>query len=134
MTLMHPSAIWLYLAQFFTQDVLASLMTADRTTRALLGERVAASLEQYRELDFRFLHPEGGTAERLWRRTVADHIRVLRIGPYFVCDALAGSRDLSFTDTVSCCLAWKTREDFALCIRDDHVGDLDAAGTSWSTI
>ncbi|KAJ7708777.1 hypothetical protein B0H17DRAFT_1191273 [Mycena rosella] len=202
---MHPSAIWLYLAQFFTRDVLASLMTADRSTRALLGERVAASLEvQYRDLDFRFLHLEDGTVERLWKRAVADRIRVLRIGPYFVCDALAGSRDLSFTDAMQRVgrllarfrhieeyhILWHERptmstvrpvasncdqlsdtlglasailavpfsstpyihtltvelsldkaehlflptvvlpslEDFTLCIRDDHVGDLDAAG------
>ncbi|KAJ6561136.1 hypothetical protein DFH09DRAFT_1160551 [Mycena vulgaris] len=101
MTLMHPSAIWLYLAQFFTRDVLVSLMTAECDTRALLEDRVAASLEEeYRELDFRFLHLEDGTAERLWKRAVADRVRVLRIGPYFVRDALDSSQDLPLRETL----------------------------------
>jgi hypothetical protein len=71
MTLMHPSTIWLYLAQIFTQDVLNqlfSLLTADCTTggRGMLEERVAALLEEeYRELDFRFQHLGDGTATRL---------------------------------------------------------------------
>ncbi|KAJ7132249.1 hypothetical protein C8R44DRAFT_46346 [Mycena epipterygia] len=98
MTLMHPSAIWLYLAQFFPRDVLASLMTADRVTRAILEQRVDETLdEQYRELDFRFLHLADGTAGRLRMRAVADRVRVLKIGPYFVCDAL-DSKDPPFRD------------------------------------
>ncbi|KAJ7027853.1 hypothetical protein C8F04DRAFT_71375 [Mycena alexandri] len=88
MTLMHPSAIWLYLAQFFTRDVLAQLMVP-YTTRAVLSDRVAASLEElYHEVDFRFLHLGDGTTRRLGKRVVADRVRVLSIGPYFVCDAL----------------------------------------------
>ncbi|KAJ7777360.1 hypothetical protein B0H16DRAFT_955477 [Mycena metata] len=88
MTLMHPSAIWLYLAQFFTRDVLAQLMIP-YTTRASLSDRVAASLEElYHDVDFRFLHLADGTARRLRKRPVADRVRVLSIGPYFVCDAL----------------------------------------------
>ncbi|KAJ7156860.1 hypothetical protein C8R43DRAFT_997442 [Mycena crocata] len=101
MTLMNPSALWLYLAQFFTRDVLVGLMTADCTTRALLGERVDKSLdEQYREVDFRFLHLADGTARRLWKRAVADRVRILRIGPYFVCDALDGRQGRPFSDAV----------------------------------
>ncbi|KAJ7460745.1 hypothetical protein FB451DRAFT_1270192 [Mycena latifolia] len=100
MTLMHPSAIWLYLAQFFTQDVLVSLMRADCTIRSL-DDRVAASLEdQYRDLDFRFLHLGDGTARRLRKRVVANRVRVLRIGPYFVRDVLDSSQDLPFEEAV----------------------------------
>ncbi|KAJ7035500.1 hypothetical protein C8F04DRAFT_1097464 [Mycena alexandri] len=98
MTLMHPSAIWLYLAQFFTRDVLAQLMVP-YTTRALLSDRVAACLEElYHEVDFRFLHLGDGTTRRLGKRVVADRVRVLSIGPYFtaqiVADILARFRNI----------------------------------------
>ncbi|KAJ7886042.1 hypothetical protein B0H13DRAFT_2044687 [Mycena leptocephala] len=84
MTLMHPSAIWLYLAQFFTRDVLVN----------------CASLEElYSEVDFRFLDLENGTSQRLWNRAVADRVRVLSIGPYFVCDALESSQGRHFRET-----------------------------------
>ncbi|KAJ7789090.1 hypothetical protein B0H14DRAFT_2945863 [Mycena olivaceomarginata] len=177
MTLMHPSGIWLYLAQFFTRDVLAGLMTADYTSRAMLSRGVEASLEElYRQVDFRFLYLEDGTTKRLWKRAVADRVRVLSIGPYFVCDALDNSRrqplsrtsqivrallarfrnlenyhilwherptttlrrDAPKYDDATLCLAsaflaasaffCAILEEFSLCIRDDHAGDLDAAG------
>ncbi|KAJ7746809.1 hypothetical protein DFH07DRAFT_832469 [Mycena maculata] len=101
MTSMHPSTIWLYLARFFPRDVLLGLMAADCTARALLEQRVASSLKElHREIDFRFLHLMDGTAGRLWNRAVADHLRVLRIGPYFVCDALDHSKNVPFRHTV----------------------------------
>ncbi|KAJ7272614.1 hypothetical protein B0H12DRAFT_588574 [Mycena haematopus] len=98
MALMHPSVIWLYLAQFFTRDILVNLMTA--TTHAVLSERVEASLEKlYREVEFRFLDLEDGTFQRLWRRAVADRVRVLSIGPYFVSDALDNNQRQPFSRT-----------------------------------
>ncbi|KAJ6612310.1 hypothetical protein B0H10DRAFT_2053217 [Mycena sp. CBHHK59/15] len=91
MTVMHSSTLWFYFAQFFTHDILVGLMTAGLAT-PLLGTRVDETLqEQYREVDLRFLHLENGMAERLRKRAVADRVRVLRIGPYFVCDALDSS-------------------------------------------
>ncbi|KAJ7626287.1 hypothetical protein DFH06DRAFT_737426 [Mycena polygramma] len=201
MTLMHHSAIVNYLVDLFTRDVLEGLL-AGCTSRALLGERVDAELEeQYREVDLRFLHFEDGTAQRLWNRAVADRVRVLSIGPYFVCDALDNSQARRFKDTIriaralvtrfrnleKCHILWHERptatlrraprkhlpdtlrlasgflaapfssarhlrtlkiecsldkaehlflrtavlprlEEFTLCIRDDHAGNLDAAG------
>ncbi|KAJ7230575.1 hypothetical protein GGX14DRAFT_411470 [Mycena pura] len=88
MTLMTSSTIWHYLAQFFAQDVLAALMAADCTSRVVLNERVAESLdEHYREFDLR-------------KRTVVNRVRILRIGPYFVCDALDRRQEHPFRDTV----------------------------------
>ncbi|KAJ6581071.1 hypothetical protein B0H19DRAFT_1251328 [Mycena capillaripes] len=203
MTLMHPAAILSYLAHLFTRDVLARLV-ADCTSHAILSKRVEESLEElYREIDFRFLHLEDGTSERLWNRAVADRVRVLSIGPYFVSDALDSSQDRQFKDTARIVrgllarfrnvekyhILWHERptgtlrrirpkhnnwannlrlasnflavpftsarclrtltiecsldkaehlflpsillprlEEFTLCIRDDHAGDLDAAG------
>ncbi|KAJ7173642.1 hypothetical protein C8R46DRAFT_1083486, partial [Mycena filopes] len=88
MTVMHAPEIWLYLAQFFPRDVLAGFMV-DYSTPALLNDGVVASLDElYREVDFRFLHLGDGTARRLCQRAVADRVRVLTLGPYFICDAL----------------------------------------------
>ncbi|KAF7370958.1 F-box domain-containing protein [Mycena sanguinolenta] len=202
MALMHPSVIWLYLAQFFPRNVLVALMTADYATRAMLSEHVEASLQElYREVELRFLHLEDGTVQRLWRRAVADRVRMLSIGPYFVCDALDNNQRRPFSRTSRTVRAllvrfrnlekyhilWHERptatllrvaptyddstlslasaflaapfssaqflriltvecsldkaehlflptivlprlEEFNLCIRDDHAGDLDAAG------
>ncbi|KAF8196883.1 hypothetical protein K438DRAFT_1825725 [Mycena galopus ATCC 62051] len=101
MTLMHPSAIWLYLAQLFPRDILVGLITADYTTRAVLSERVEASLEKlYREVELRFLHLNDGTVKRLWfERAVADRVHILSVGPYFVCDALDNSQWQPFPHT-----------------------------------
>ncbi|KAJ6469778.1 hypothetical protein C8R47DRAFT_768160 [Mycena vitilis] len=201
MTLVHPSAIVNYLVDLVTHDVLEGLL-AGCASRELLGELVDAELEeQYREVDLMFLHFEDGTAERLWNRAVADRVRVLTIGPYFVCDALDNRQVRRFKDTTRIARAlvsrlrnlenyhilWHERptatlrhakcnqppdmlrpasafltapfssarnlrtlriecsldkaehlfrpttvlprlEEFALCIRDDHAGNLDAAG------
>ncbi|KAJ6485769.1 hypothetical protein C8R45DRAFT_281696 [Mycena sanguinolenta] len=110
MALMHPSVIWFYLAQLFPRDVLAALMTADYASRALLSERVEASLQElYREVEFRFLHLEDGTVHRLWRRAVADRLRVLSIGPYFVCDTLDSSQQQPLSRTSQTVRALFTR-------------------------
>ncbi|KAF7356981.1 Polygalacturonase 3 [Mycena venus] len=175
-------------------------MAAEYTTRAMLSKRVAASLDElYREVEFRFLNLEDGLAKRLWKRAVADRVRVLSIGPYFVCDALDSNQSFPRTaqivrsllarfrnleqyhilwherpsatlrsivpkyDFSTLCLAstflaapfssaqylriltvecsldkaehlllptivLPRLEEFILCIRDDHAGDLDAAG------
>jgi hypothetical protein len=74
---MTPSAIWLYLAQFFTREVLVGLMDNfysqqskidqdNQQSNSLLLQRVNELVdEQYREVELGFLDLADGTAERL---------------------------------------------------------------------
>ncbi|KAK7031500.1 polygalacturonase 3 [Favolaschia claudopus] len=67
---------------------------------ATLSTRVEQTLDEtYREVELTFHHLEDGTFKRLWQRAVADRVRVMSIGPYFVCDALDHNERLSFRRT-----------------------------------
>ncbi|KAJ7282040.1 hypothetical protein C8J57DRAFT_1299257 [Mycena rebaudengoi] len=112
MTVMTPSAIWLYLAQFFTREVLVGLMDNfysqqskidqdNQQSNSLLLQRVNELVdEQYREVELGFLDLADGTAERLRNPAVSRRVRVLRIGPYFVRDALDSHCGAPFEDTL----------------------------------
>ncbi|KAJ7065229.1 hypothetical protein C8F01DRAFT_1124844 [Mycena amicta] len=55
--------------------------------------------DAYDDFDLRFMHLWDGTAQQLRKQPVADSARILRIGPYFVCDALDATHHHPFQDT-----------------------------------